>query len=210
MGGGHLHPTYLLDHFHHVAHLGSLIWWRGSARHCNLQQSNHLLLDILVPHQLQIKHLRCPFLSHHRLHPPWKIHHSSVPRPRPTVLHHGRALSCEQLQQKHPKRIHIRLLGALSAVQYFRGTVAIWSGCSRWRGKDGETKVGNSCATTFIKEDVCGLDVTVGEFKRLAWVVNKGQSSRRSGCNLQPRGPVQRRSSGSTVPCRGKCIITLN
>lgn len=100
----HLHSTKLIDHLHHVAHLRPLIRRSRSTSQGNLQKPNHFLFDVFVSHQLQIKNLRRPLLSHHRLNPPGQIQHAAVSTAsRPAILHHGWALSGEQLEEKNPK-----------------------------------------------------------------------------------------------------------
>ena len=112
-----LDPTYLLDHLDYVAHLGPLIRGGRCTRHGNLQQPHHLLLDIFVPHQLQIENLSRPFLSHHGLNPPRKVYDpTTVTAPGPNAVHHGRAFPREQLQEKDTKGVHVGFLGEFPTV----------------------------------------------------------------------------------------------
>lgn len=197
MRGRHLIPAYLLDHFDHVAHGGPLIRRSRCTRQSNLKQAHHLILDILISHELQIEYLSRPFLSHHRLDPPRQIHHSAA-------VHGGGTLPGEDLQEDHAERVHVGLVGASPTVQCFGSAVAVGSGSDSGCGtrKDGEPKICHACVSRLVEEDVGRFDVTVGKIKGLARVVNEGYATCRSRCYFEPCGPVQWGPPRSSITCR--------
>ena len=57
--------VHILQQRQHVVHVRAPLRRRVHALHCDLQHGYHLLLDVGVPHQLQVEHLRRPLLAHH-------------------------------------------------------------------------------------------------------------------------------------------------
>jgi len=69
-----LPPVDVLDHAHHVLHAGPLVRHHRNTRHGYLQELNHLLLDVVIPHELRVEDLRGPLFAHHRLDPPREVY----------------------------------------------------------------------------------------------------------------------------------------
>lgn len=202
MARRHFDAANLLDHLDHVAHPRPLIRRSSSASHGDLKQCYHLLFNILVPHQLQIKHLSRPFLPHHGLDPPREVHHpTAVPAATGTAtLDDGGALPGEDLKEEDAEGKNVGLLGELTAVNGLRSTVAVGTR-GGGGGKEGESEVRDAGIAGIVDKDVGGLDVAVGKPEGPAGAVDECQPTGCSGGDLQPRDPVQWCSSWPSVTC---------
>nr|GMC91423.1 auxin response factor 2-like isoform X2 [Ipomoea batatas] len=136
--------TKVFDLASNLGHRRALVGVLSGAINRELQELNHVLLDVLVPEELEIKHLSTPLLPDDGLHPSWQINAFLV---RQRV---SRSLPRKQLEEQHAKTINIGFLGYLTRVCYLGRPIAIHT-VRRGRGADelSKAKVRNTTLVGF-------------------------------------------------------------